>query len=153
MRKRRRKSRCVMRIKLSSLARSSAAATERSGRCVVASATRSDLPASNITGCGAPVSSARSSVCPENATPDCVMTLFCTGAVTSACAVPATQSSVARRNIASTYAALRVSSVPAVTGAASASGNTCRLPAACGADGGELAARAQLDALAERTRA
>ena len=58
------------------------------------------------------------------------MTLFCTGAVTSACAVPATQSSVARRSIASTYAALRVSSVPAVTGAVSASGNTCRLPAA-----------------------
>ena len=68
-------------------------------------------------------------------------------------AVPATQSSVARRSIASTYAALRVSSVPAVTGAASASGNTCRLPTACGADGGELAARAQLDALAERARA
>ena len=90
-------------------------------------------------------------MCPENATPDCVMTLFCTGAVTSACAVPATQSSVARRNIASTYAALRVSSVPAVTGAVSASGNTCRLPAAWAPTAAELAARAQLDAVAERT--
>ncbi len=157
MRKRRCKSRCVMRIKLSSLARSSAAATARSGRCVVASATRSDLPASSITGCGAPVSSARSSVCPENATPDCVMTLFCTGAVTSACAVPATQSSVAAaqhrehvRGVARVERAGR-------DGRRSASGNTCRLPAACGADGGERrgtrAARRAGRARARATRA
>ncbi len=51
-------------------------------------------------------------------TPDWLMTLFCTGAVTSACACLRVQSCGARRSMSSTYGALRGSSVPATTGAA-----------------------------------
>ncbi len=52
--------------------------TARSGRCVVASATRSSPATSNITGSGTPVRSARYSVWPVNGMPASLMTLFCT---------------------------------------------------------------------------
>ena len=69
----------------------SAALTLRSGRCVVASATRMPPPTSIITGSGAPVCRARYSVCPVNAMPASLMTDFCTGAVTIASKAPAAQ--------------------------------------------------------------
>ncbi len=116
----------------SSLVALSASGTARSGRCVVASATRSDLPASSITGCSTPVRLARNSVWPENSKPDWVITLFWTGAVTSACAACALHSATPRRSMSSTYAAFATSRRPATTGVRSAIGITCKLPTRCG---------------------
>ena len=65
-----------------------ASLTARSGRCVVASATRRESAASSMTGCAAPVRAARYSVWPVNGTPASLMTLFCTGAVTMAANSP-----------------------------------------------------------------
>ena len=70
-----------------------------SGRCVVASATRSGarrrVPASIITTRGVCVRSARYSVWPVNGTPASLMVLFCSGAVTIASNVPASAPSIA----------------------------------------------------------
>jgi hypothetical protein len=80
-----------------------AAGTADSGRCVVASATRSSVrvaaptrPASIITTRAVAVVSARYSVCPENGMPASLMTPLCTGAVTIAANSPDTQPSRAR---------------------------------------------------------
>ena len=77
-----------MRSVCSSPSRVRAALTSASGRCVVASATRSGpcgvSPASIITTRAVPVRSARYSVWPLNETPASLITLFCTGAVTIA---------------------------------------------------------------------
>ena len=67
----------------------SAALTSRSGRCVVASATRRPPPTSSITGSAAPVRAARYSVWPVKGMPASLITHFCTGAVTIASNSPA----------------------------------------------------------------
>ena len=82
-----------------------AADTSFSGRCVVASATRSGVapvPASIITTRGVPVRSARYSVWPVNGTPASLIVLFCSGAVTIASYSPATAPSIAASSSAST---------------------------------------------------
>ena len=68
-----------------------ASGTSRSGKCVVASATRSMAlscagcgPASIMTTRGVWLRSARYSVWPVNGTPASLIVLFCTGAVTIA---------------------------------------------------------------------
>ena len=68
-----------------------ASATARSGRCVVASATRKLPATSSMTGRGAWHSAARYSVWPLKAMPASLITLFCTGAVHSAANSPARQ--------------------------------------------------------------
>ena len=79
-----------------------AALTARSGRCVVASATRRSPATSSITGSGVAVRSARYSVWPVNGMPASLMMLFCTGAVTIAANSPLRQPSTARSMSAST---------------------------------------------------
>lgn len=101
----------------------SAADTSFSGRCVVASATRSGLwpvPASIITTRGVRVRSARYSVWPVNGTPASLMVLFCSGAVTIASYRPASAPSIAASSNPSTYGPFAASSLPACTGTASA---------------------------------
>ena len=103
--------------------RVTARGTSFNGRCVVASATRSGAsrapPTSSITTRGVCVRSARYSVWPENGMPASIITLFCTGAVTSASNAPVAQVSVACASIVSTLCAFVGSSWPGVTGAAS----------------------------------
>ena len=106
-----------------------ASLTARSGRCVVASATRRVSAASSMTGCAAPVRAARYSVWPVNGTPASLMTLFCTGAVTMAANSPLTQPAMARSSSASTWRALAGSSRPATQGAASGTSITSMPPA------------------------
>ena len=79
-----------------------AALTLRSGRCVVASATRSPPPTSSITGSRTPVRLARYSVCPVNGMPASLMIDFCTGAVTIAWNAPAAQPPIAASSVSST---------------------------------------------------
>src|SRR5689334_7171045 len=118
MPKRRRRSRSTIRSVASSFARVMARGTSARARWVVASATRRPPPTSIITTSGVRVRSARYSVCPVNAMPASFNTLFCTGAVTIASNSPLMQPSSARSRSASTCFALRGSSLPAVTGAA-----------------------------------
>ena len=73
-----------MRITSSSSAGVMASATSRSGRWVVASATRRPPPASIITTRCVPLWSARYSVWPVKAKPASLMMPLCTGAVTMA---------------------------------------------------------------------
>ena len=114
-----------------------AAATSFSARCVVTSATRSTAPAgpptSSITTRGVCVRSAKYSVCPENAMPASISTLFCAGAVTSAAKAPVAQASAAWANVASTLRALAGSGTPGITGTASGCCQTSIVPAAGGA--------------------
>ena len=84
--------------------------------------------ASSITGCAAPVRSARYSVWPVNGTPASLMTLLCTGAVTIAANSPLMQPSAARSSSASTWRELAGSRRPATQGAASGMSSTCRRP-------------------------
>ncbi|MNY19309.1 hypothetical protein D3C86_1527350 [compost metagenome] len=88
---------------------SSASGTARSGRWVVASATRSMAlswagcgPASIITTRGTAARSARYSVWPVNGTPASLIVLFCTGAVIIAAYLPACRPSMAASSSAST---------------------------------------------------
>ena len=73
-----------MRITSSSSAGVIASATSRSGRWVVASATRRPPPTSIITTRSVPLCSARYSVWPVKAKPESLMMPLCTGAVTTA---------------------------------------------------------------------
>ena len=104
-----------------------ASGTARSGRCVVANATRKVSATSSITtGQAFPVasanSSAKNSVWPVNGMPASAMTDFCTGAVTMAATSPAAAASAAARSMARTAGALRESSCPGTTCAATGKG-------------------------------
>ncbi len=77
-----RKSRCrIVTISVSN-SRVSAFGTSLSGRCVVASATRSPVVASIMTTRGVPLRSASNSVWPVKGMPASINKLFCTGPVT-----------------------------------------------------------------------
>ena len=114
-----RRSACMMCSTSISSAVSIASGTARSGRWVVASATRRVPATSIITGRDVPQRSARYSVCPENATPDAAMVLFWTGAVTIASQRPSRSPASAASSSASTWPALRGSGRPAVQGTVS----------------------------------
>ena len=110
-------------------------ATSRKGRCVVTSATRRPRVASIITTCAVPVSSARNSVCPENAIPLSLITPLCTGAVIIPAKCPSRQPLPARVRVSNTKPALALSSCPAVTAVAKGVSHTYRLPAGAGWSG------------------
>ena len=117
-----RSSATVIRSVRASSSRVSVAGTAASGTCVVASATRKGphgaAPTSIMTTVDR-VRSARNSVCPVNATPASLITLFCTGAVTIAAKPPVRHPASAASSVASTDLAFAGSSRPGTTGAAS----------------------------------
>src|SRR3569832_229245 len=125
--------RSACRMRITSMSRSGvmASAMARKGRWVVASATRRPPPASIMTTRCVPLRSARYSVWPVKAKPASLMMPLCTGAVTTAGNDPSRQPARAASSRASTWALLRVSSVPAVTAAAAGMWRTCSQPGWC----------------------